>query len=156
MFGAVSFYRVANFLYRKRIPFLPKVITYCNRLLFACWLPYSAKLGKNVMLGYGGLGVVIHSDAEIGDNVHIDQGVTIGGNAREFGVPKIGNNVYIGCGAKILGPIKIGNGSVIGANAVVIDSVLPNCVVAGVPAKIIHKNINIKEYLYHLKKRMSN
>ena len=96
MVGAVSFYRVANFLYRKRIPFLPKVITYCNRLLFACWLPYSAKLGKNAILGYGGLSVVIHNDAEIGNNVHIGQGVTIGGNAREFGVPKDGNNVYSG------------------------------------------------------------
>ncbi len=153
MLKPVSFYRVANFLYRKRIPILPKLIDYFIRLVFACWVPHATKIGRGLILGYGGLGIVIHSNAQIGDNVHIDQCVTIGGNTRELGVPKIGNCVYIGAGARILGPIGVGNGCVIAANAVVVKDVPDNCVVAGVPARIIHKDIEINKYLYHLRKK---
>lgn len=71
--------------------------------------------------------------------------MTIGGRNNNPKVPVIGNNVFIGTGAKILGDIHIGNNSIIGANAVVIHDVPDNCSVAGVPAKILHENINIEE-----------
>ena len=156
MFHPYGFYFFARFLRQCHIPIVPKLIDHISRLIFACWLPHAAKIGKGLVLGYGGLGIVIHSNAQIGDNVHIDQFVTLGGNARQSGVPKIGDNVYIGCGAKILGPITIGNDCVIGANSVVIKDVPANCVVAGVPARVIHENININEYLYHLKNKSSH
>lgn len=150
MLNPYHFYRVSHYLYTRKVPFLPKMTDYFVRLIFGCWLPHTAKIGKGLKLGYGGMCVVIHSNAVIGDNVHIDQGVTLGGNATEYGAPKIGNNIYIGCGAKVLGPVTVGDGVVIGANAVVIQDVPANTVAAGVPAHIIHENIDISEYLYHL------
>jgi serine O-acetyltransferase len=87
--------------------------------------------------------------AVIGDRVHIDQGVTIGGNATSEGVPRVEDDVYIGAGAKLLGPILIGRGSVIGANAVVVKDVPQRSVVAGVPAVVIREDIEVRNYLYH-------
>lgn len=89
------------------------------------------------MLGYGGLGVVIHKDAIIGNDCHIDQGVTIGGTGTKLGVPRLGDRVYIGAGAKILGDISVGDGATIGANAVVLTDVPPNGVAVGVPARLV-------------------
>ena len=98
-------------------------------------------------MGYGGLAIVIHGRSQIGDNVLISQCVTIGGRSKIKSVPVIGNNVLIGAGAKILGDVVIGDNCVIGANSVVIKDVPSNCVVAGVPGKIIKSQINIDEYL---------
>lgn len=140
-------YRIGNFFYKIRIPIIPSLINYFNRFVFNVWLPSSAKIGKNFILGYGGLGVVIHNNTIIGDNCHIDQNVTIGGTSKKVEVPVLGNNVYVGAGAKILGPIKIGNDVVIGANAVVVKDVPDNCLVVGVPAKIIKSGIKKKDYV---------
>jgi serine O-acetyltransferase len=87
----------------------------------------------------------------VSDDVPIDQGVSIGGNATKLGVPTIGNGVYIGAGAKILGPIVIGNRAVIGANAVVVTDIPAHCVAAGVPARVIRTDINPSTFLYHLR-----
>ncbi|WP_283640772.1 serine O-acetyltransferase [Mesonia mobilis] len=76
----------------------------------------------------------------MGKNCMIGTQVTVGGKSGHFEVPVIGDNVYLATGAKILGPIKIGNNVIVGANAVVIKDVPDNCVVAGIPAKIIKKN----------------
>lgn len=81
---------------------------------------------------------VINEKAVIGNNVQIDQYVTIGGRVGA-GSPVIGNNVRIGAGAKVLGPITVGENSLIGANAVVIKDVPPNVTVVGIPAKIVRK-----------------
>ncbi len=140
MLSAVHVYRISNRLMRWRVPILPRIADYFARVVFACWVPHSASIGKGVVLGYGGLGIVIHKDAVIGDGCHIDQGVTIGGNAVEAGVPSIGKRVYIGAGAKILGRINIGNDVVVGANAVVIRYVEDNAVVVGVPARVVRLN----------------
>jgi serine O-acetyltransferase len=117
------------------------------RQFFACYIPYSASLGKNIILGYGGLGVVIHGRAVIGNDCHIDQNVTIGGTSKKYEVPVLGDNVYVGAGAKILGPITIGDNVVIGANAVVVNDIPSNSLAVGVPAKIIKSGIKKSDYV---------
>jgi serine O-acetyltransferase len=141
-------YRIVYFLYHNRIPIIPNIINkFFIRIIFGCQIGTGAKLGKNVILGYGGLGIVIHNRSIIGDNVNIGTGVTIGGTSGKKEVPIIGNHTIISSGAKIIGPIKIGNNCIIGANAVVISDIEDNCVAVGIPAKIIKRNINIKDYL---------
>ena len=147
----VYLYRLAHWLHAVRIPVLPHLIDYFSRFFFTCWLPHTAKIGENLEIGYGGMGCVFHSNCTIGDNVHVGTHVTFGGNARKKGPPTVGNNVYIGNGAQILGPITVGDGSVIGANSVVIDDVPPRTVVVGCPARIVHENIDIQDYLFHLR-----
>ena len=143
----VSIYRIAYFLYELRIPFIPDLINKIFiRILFSCQIGLGAKIGKKVNFGYGGLGIVIHKRAIIGNNVRIGTNVTIGGTSRKYGVPIIGDNTIIGSGAKILGPIKIGKNCVIGANTVVINDIPNNCLAVGVPAKVIKRNIDISNY----------
>jgi serine O-acetyltransferase len=129
------------------IPYLPGIL---NKLLIripcACQIGMGAKFGKNIRLGYGGLGIVIHDRCVLGDNVEIGSNVTIGGTSGKYRVPVIGNNVIISTGAKVLGEITIGDNCVIGANSVVIKDVPPNSLVAGVPAKILKSQIDVNEY----------
>ena len=129
------------------IPFVPNLITYLIRLVFSCYLPFKIKIGKNFVLGYGGLGVVIHERTIIGDDCHIDQNVTIGGTSKKYGVPVLGNHVYVGAGAKILGPIIIGDNVVIGANAVIVENIPNNSLVVGIPGKIIKTGILKSQYI---------
>lgn len=150
--SAIGWYYLANWLASYRVPLIPSLLDYGSRFVFASWVPHTAKIGKNVVLAYGGLGIVIHSDAVIGNNVEIGQSVLVGGNGREYGAPEICDHVYIGSGAKVLGPIKVGRGAVIGANSVVLKDVPENCVVVGIPARVIKENIDINQYLWHLKK----
>jgi len=147
----VILYRFAHQLYLWHVPLIPVGIDYLLRIVFSCWVPHSMMAGKGLVLGYGGLGVVIHRQAKIGKNVHIDQNVTIGGNAKEFGVPVIEDNVYIGAGAVIIGPVTIGHSSIIGANAVVNNSIPPCSLAVGVPAVIKKQNINSQTFLHHKK-----
>lgn len=101
-------------------------------------MPYQAKIGRGTLLGYGGVGVIIHSASIIGENCSIGQQVTIGGgNSHYPGVPVIGNNVHINKGAIVFGGITVGDNAEIGANAVVNKPVPTNAIVAGVPAKIL-------------------
>lgn len=81
----------------------------------------------------------------IGRNCMIGQGVTIGGKSRWYEVPVLGDNVYVSAGARILGPVVIGDNVIIGANAVVVKDVPSNCIVAGVPAKIIKDNVDVEK-----------
>lgn len=137
MLNAIFFYRIANWFYKKHILFIPKLVTLLIFLIYNSKIPYQAKIGKGSKFGYGGIGVVIHDRTIIGCNCQIGQNVTIGGTSGHYEVPIIGNNVHISAGAVIIGPIKIGNNVIIGANAVVNKDVPNNCIVAGVPAKII-------------------
>lgn len=121
-----------------RIPFIPKLVTLLIFLIYNSKVPYQARIGKGTKLGYGGIGVVIHSESVIGRNCSVGQQVTIGGeNSRYPGVPVIGDNVHMHKGAIIYGGITVGDNAEIGANAVVNKPVPDNAVVAGVPAKII-------------------
>jgi len=131
----------------KFLPLLPSFITYLIRFIFSCYLPHNIKLGKRFVLGYGGLGVVIHERTIIGDDCHIDQNVTIGGTSKKYGVPVLGNHVYVGSGAKILGPIIIGDNVVIGANAVIVENIPNNSLVVGIPGKIIKTGILKSQYI---------
>ena len=143
MLNAIFFYRISRWLFLYHVPILPKLITLVIFLLYNSKVPYQAKIGKGTMLGYGGIGVVIHKDAVIGENCVISQQVTIGGgNSHYPGLPVIGDNVHISHGAVVFGGITIGNNVEIGANAVVNKDVPDNVVVAGVLAKIIKTNEN--------------
>jgi len=143
--NAIYIYRVANYLYLKKIPLIPKLLYWFIFLVFNSVVPPSAKIGANSKLAYGGIGVVLHSASVIGSNVVIGQGVTIGRKLDPSGVPTIGNDVYISAGSRVLGEVYVGNNVIIGANAVVINDVPDNSIVAGAPAKII-KTIDTSIY----------
>jgi serine O-acetyltransferase len=130
-------FNLGSYFYRKRIPIIPSICNALIRFLFNSAVYSQTKIGKECLFAYGGIAVVIHKNAVLGDGVTISQNVTIGGRSGHKDVPKIGDNVYIGAGAKVLGPIYVGDNAIIGANAVVIGNVEPNSVVAGVPAKVI-------------------
>lgn len=132
-------YRVANTLWRWKIPILPMLLQQFLRFAFCCFIPYKTKIGtKNIHFGHNALGVVMDYRCVIGNNVRIDQQVTIGIRWDEKVAPIIGDNVRIGAGAKVLGSIRIGNGARIGANAVVLTDVPDGATAVGVPAKIIY------------------
>ena len=143
----IFFHRIAHFLYRIKIPLLPKIIYYLQFLLFNSSVPPSVEIGKGTKFAYGGIGVVIHARSKIGDNCIIGQGITIGGKSKLYKVPQIGDKVYIAPGSRILGDITIGNNVVIGANSVVVKDVEDNCVIAGVPAKVIRTDIMFDDYV---------
>ena len=126
-------------------------------------VPLSVKLG-NCKFGYGGIGVIIHKDCEIGDHVNIGSNVTLGGGKKfvdakggNRSVPIIEERVYIATGAKIIGGVTVGNHSIIGANSVVINDIPPFSVVVGVPGKIINtiNEENIGNYCSYLYKGLS-
>ena len=140
-------YFISHFLYRYKIPFVPTLLMYVNRIMWGAYIPPSAKLGRNCKFGYGGSAVVIHGRAVIGENCSIGPAVTIGGRSKKYEVPIIGRDVYIGGGAKILGDVTIGDNVVIGANAVVVNDIPSGCIVVGIPGKIIKQNIKMKDYV---------
>lgn len=128
----------AHRLYLKGKYFLARKYADKTRLKTGIEIHPGAKIGRGFVIDHG-MGVVIGETTEIGDNVLIYQGVTLGGTGKETGKrhPTIGNNVVIGCGAKILGPVKIGDNAKIAANAVVLTDVPPDSTAVGTPAKII-------------------
>lgn len=130
-------FRLSAWLHRHRIPFLPRMLYALNRMLFAVVLPPGVTMGRNVLLAYSGLGIVVHARAVIGDQVKISQNVTIGGRAGLLEVPVIEDGVEIGAGACVLGPITIGRGAKIGANAVVLHDVPAGATAVGIPAHAI-------------------
>ena len=131
------FYRIAHGLYKIKLFFLARLISQLGRFFTGIEIHPGAKIGKGLFIDHG-MGVVIGETAEIGDNVTIYHGVTLGGTGKDKGKrhPTIGNNVIIGCGAKILGPISIGDGAKIGANSVVLKNVPKGKTAVGIPAII--------------------
>ena len=131
------FYRIAHGLYKIKLFFLARLISQLGRFFTGIEIHPGAKIGKGLFIDHG-MGVVIGETAEIGDNVTIYHGVTLGGTGKDKGKrhPTIGNDVIIGCGAKILGPISIGDGAKIGANSVVLKNVPKGKTAVGIPAVI--------------------
>lgn len=137
-FHALIFYRFSHWLWEKKLYFLGRFVSHIGRFLTGIEIHPGAKIGKNFFIDHG-MGVVIGETAEIGDNVTIYHGVTLGGVSLNKGKrhPTIGNNVIIGSGAKILGPFKVGDNSKIGSNSVVIKEVPENSTVVGIPGRIV-------------------
>lgn len=133
-------YRIARWLYLRRVPLLPKIFSRITRVLYSCEISYTAKIDKSVTFRHKGLGVVIGYDTVIGENTKILQNVTIGGRSGLRANPVIGKNVLIGAGACILGDVKIGDNTSIGANAVVLSDIPPDSVAVGIPAKVVKFN----------------
>ncbi len=135
---ALWMHRLAHWLWKKGLPVVPRLISHLNRWLTGIEIHPGAKIGKGVFIDHG-MGVVIGETAEVGDNVTLYQGVTLGGTGKEKGKrhPTVGRNVVIAAGAKVLGPITIGDDSKVGAGAVVIRDVPPRCTVVGVPGKVV-------------------
>src|SRR6201994_535559 len=131
---ALLAHRLANALYRRRVPFLPPAIAAIARSITGIEIHPAATIGEGFFIDHG-MGVVIGQTAEIGDDVTLYQGVTLGGTGFATGKrhPTVQDNVTIGSGAKMLGPITVGHGAKIGANSVVIHDVPPNSTVVGNP-----------------------
>ena len=146
--NAVKLYRVGRWCYQRRVPIIPKLAYYSIFLIYNSAVPMSVEIGEGTLFGHGGIGVILHPRCRIGKHVVIGAQVTIGGRSRLWDVPTIEDRCCIGAGAKILGPIRVGEGSVVGANAVVIRDVPPHSVVAGVPARVVRKNIDSEDYAY--------
>ena len=131
---ALLAHRVAHALHDAGVPFLPRIVAYLSRSITGIEIHPAAKIGRGFFIDHG-MGVVIGETAELGDDVTLYQGVTLGGTGFATGKrhPTVQDNVTIGSGAKLLGPITVGHGSKIGANSVVIHDVPPNSTVVGNP-----------------------
>ena len=138
---AIRMYRRANFFYRHNLKFIARYISQKAVRKTGIEIHPGATIGRRLVIDHG-VGVVIGETTEIGDDVLIYQGVTLGGTGKDIGKrhPTIGNNVMISAGAKVLGPIKVGDNSRIAAGAVVLEAVPENSTAAGVPARIVRIN----------------
>jgi serine O-acetyltransferase len=131
---AILAHRLAHALHKAAVPLLPRAIAAIARSITGIEIHPAANIGQGFFIDHG-MGVVIGETAQIGDNVTLYQGVTLGGTGFQTGKrhPTVEDNVTIGSGAKLLGPITVGHGSKIGANTVVVHDVPPNSTVVGNP-----------------------
>ncbi len=138
---ALLFHRLAHPIWRAGFTTLARFVSHVGRFLTGIEIHPAAKLGPGLFIDHG-MGVVIGETAEVGDDVTLLQGVTLGGTSlkREKRHPTLGNNVVVGAGAAVLGAITIGDNSRIGAGSVVVRDVPSNAVVVGVPGRVTYKD----------------
>lgn len=138
---ALILHRFAHLFYRIGLRLIARIISHINRILTGVEIHPGAHIADGVFIDHG-MGVVIGETAEVGRNVTIFQGVTLGGVGRWKGKrhPTIGANTVIGAGAVVLGPVKVGENVRIGAGSVVVRDVEPNSTVVGVPARLARKD----------------
>lgn len=138
---AIWSHRIAHRLYKRRWFTMARIVSQVSRFMTGIEIHPGAVIGQRLFIDHG-MGVVIGETCEIGDDVIIYQGVTLGGTGKEKGKrhPTVGNNVVIGSGAKVLGSFRIGDNSNIGSNAVVLREVPPNCTVVGNPGRVVKRN----------------
>jgi serine O-acetyltransferase len=149
-FHAIIWHRLAHRLYNAKVPLLPRVMSQISRFFTGIEIHPGASIGRRFFIDHG-MGVVIGETSEIGDDVLIYQGVTLGGTGNEKGKrhPTIGDHVVIGTGAKVLGSIMIGNNVKIGAGSVVVHPVPPNSTVVGIPGRVVRSRNADNEVLEH-------
>ena len=137
-FHARQLHRLAHFLHQRRLRVPARVISHLSRTLTGIEIHPGAEIGDGFFIDHG-MGVVIGETAQIGDNCHLYQGVTLGGTStkRTKRHPSLGNNVVVGAGAKLIGAIDVGNNVRIGAGSVVVSNVPENATVVGVPGHVV-------------------
>lgn len=137
-FKALQSHKRANWFLRHNMPFIARYISQRSAHKTGIEIHPGATIGKRVVIDHGH-GIVIGETAEVGDDVMIYQGVTLGGTGKDIGKrhPTIESGVMIGAGAKVLGPITIGKNAKVAAGAVVVKDVEPNCTVVGVPGEVV-------------------
>ena len=135
---AIINHRIAHWFYVHHMFFLARLVSQLSRHFTGIEIHPGAKIGRRLVIDHG-MGIVIGETAEVGDDVLIYHGVTLGGTGKDQGKrhPTIGNNVLIGCGAKVLGPFKVGDNSRIASNSVVLSEVPEDATAVGVPAKLV-------------------
>jgi serine O-acetyltransferase len=138
---ALAFHRFGHAMWRRGWKIPARFLSHVSRFFTGIEIHPAAKLGPGLFIDHG-MGVVIGETAEVGENVTLLQGVTLGGTSlkREKRHPTLGNNVVVGAGAKIIGGFKIGDGSRIGAGSVVVREVPTNSVVVGVPGRVTYRD----------------
>lgn len=137
-FHALVLYRFAHFLYLHRYKLLARMVSQFAKCITGIEIHPAAKIGYGVVIDHGA-GVVIGETAEVGNNVLIYQGVTLGGTGKHTGKrhPTVEDGVMISAGAKVLGPFTVGKNAKIGAGSIVLREVPPNATVVGIPGKIV-------------------
>ena len=142
-FHALLFYRVASALWRRGWVLLGRFVSHLGRMFTGIEIHPGARIGRRLFIDHG-MGVVVGETAEIGDDVTLYQGVTLGGTSLAKGKrhPTIGDGVVVGSGAQVLGPFTVGEGARIGANSVVLNAVPPGATVVGIPAQIASRRDN--------------
>ncbi|MBR0542693.1 MAG: serine O-acetyltransferase [Clostridia bacterium] len=138
---AIRMHRRAYWLWNHNHKFLARAVSQKAARKTGIEIHPAAKIGKRLFIDHG-TGVVIGETTEIGDDVTIYQGATLGGTGKDVGKrhPTIGNGVMVGAGAKVLGPFTVGDNSNIAAGAVVLEEIPPNCTAVGVPARVVRQN----------------
>lgn len=148
---AVWSHRIAHALFKRKFFFLARVVSQVSRFFTGIEIHPGAKIGRRFFIDHG-MGVVIGETCEIGNNVTIFQGVTLGGTGKQRGKrhPTLHDNVLVATGAKVLGSITIGENSKVGAGSVVLKNVPPNSTVVGIPGTIVVQDgIKVKRNLDH-------
>ena len=137
-YHAILFYRFSNAAWRRKWFLVGRWISHLGRFLTGIEIHPGAMIGRRFFIDHG-MGVVIGETSEVGDDVTLYQGVTLGGTSLEKGKrhPTLGNGVIVGSGAQILGPLNVGEAARIGANAVVLQDVPKGATMVGIPAKIV-------------------
>ncbi|GKV55138.1 serine acetyltransferase [Sporosarcina sp. NCCP-2222] len=150
---AIWAHRFAHALYKRKFLFLARVVSQVSRFFTGIEIHPGAVIGRRLFIDHG-MGIVIGETCEIGDDVTLYQGVTLGGTGKEKGKrhPTLHNNVLVASGAKVLGSITIGENSKVGAGSVVLKDVPPDSTVVGIPGKVVITNgVRVKEKLDHHK-----
>lgn len=148
---AIWAHRLAHFFFKNKLFFIARVISQISRFFTGIEIHPGAVIGRRFFIDHG-MGVVIGETCEIGDNVTLYQGVTLGGTGKERGKrhPTLEDNVLVATGAKVLGSIVVGANSKVGAGSVVLKNVPMNSTVVGIPGKVVIQNgVRVKPDLNH-------
>lgn len=145
---ALIFHKLSHWLFIHNLKLIARLISQWSRFFTGIEIHPGAMIGRRCFIDHG-MAVVVGETAEIGDDVTIYQGVTLGGTGKDTGKrhPTIGNQVVISSGAKVLGPFKVGDNSKIGAGSVVLEEIPENCTVVGIPGKIVKRGSQKTEAL---------